>query len=68
MSFGWWVGKHDRHHTNPNHEGLDPDIGIAALLLVLSPLQAAAFALVHRGLFGLDLGCSFAPTARACPP
>jgi hypothetical protein len=33
----------------------------AALLLVLSPLQAAAFALVHQGLFGLDLGCSFAP-------
>ena len=60
MSFGWWVGKHDRHHANPNHEGLDPDIGIAALL-VLSPLQAAAFALVHQGLFGLDLGCSFAP-------
>jgi fatty acid desaturase len=31
VSFGWWVGKHDRHHTNPNHEELDPDIGIAAL-------------------------------------
>jgi hypothetical protein len=31
VSFGWWVGKHDRHHSNPNHEDLDPDIGIAAL-------------------------------------
>jgi fatty acid desaturase len=137
VSFGWWVGKHDRHHTNPNHEGLDPDIGIAALaftatqargkrgpyrlvaryqaylffplllleaghlrvasikallkqptrangveallllahlvgypavlLLVLSPLQAAAFALVHQGLFGLYLGCSFAPNHKGMP-
>ena len=31
VSFGWWVGKHNRHHTNPNHEDLDPDIGIGAL-------------------------------------
>src|SRR4029450_7453096 len=137
VSFGWWAGKHDRHHTNPNHEELDPDIGIAALaftatqargkrgpyrvaaryqaylfcplllleaghlrvastkallkqptrangveallllahlagypaalLLVLSPLQAAAFALVHQGLFGLYLGCSFAPNHKGLP-
>ncbi|SNQ52053.1 Fatty acid desaturase [Frankia canadensis] len=26
LSFGWWVDKHRRHHLNPNHEGLDPDI------------------------------------------
>jgi fatty acid desaturase len=31
VSFGWWVGKHDRHHSNPNHEDLDPDIDIPAL-------------------------------------
>src|SRR4029453_17885874 len=31
ISFGWWVGKHDRHHSNPNHEDLDPDIDIPAL-------------------------------------
>jgi fatty acid desaturase len=31
VSFGWWVGKHDRHHSNPNHEDLDPDISIPAL-------------------------------------
>jgi fatty acid desaturase len=137
VSFGWWVGKHDRHHTNPNHEELDPDIGIAALaftaaqargkrgplrlvarhqawlffplllgeaahlhlasvkallrqptrantvealllvahlagygtalLVVLSPLQAAAFALVHQALFGLYLGCSFAPNHKGMP-
>ena len=31
ISFGWWVDKHNAHHTNPNHEDLDPDIGIAVL-------------------------------------
>jgi fatty acid desaturase len=137
ISFGWWVAKHDRHHTNPNHEELDPDIGIAALaftaaqargkrgpyrliarsqaflffplllleaghlhvaslksvvrgrgranageavlllvhvavyvtalLLVLPPLQAAVFAVVQQGLFGLYLGCSFAPNHKGMP-
>jgi fatty acid desaturase len=137
ISYGWWVGKHNRHHSNPNHEDLDPDIDIAALaftagqasskhglvrlvaryqaflffplllleaahlhlasakaivlgrgrantieglllvvhvaayatalLLVLSPLQAAAFVVVQQGLFGLYLGCSFAPNHKGMP-
>jgi fatty acid desaturase len=137
ISFGWWVTKHDRHHSNPNHEDLDPDIDIPALaftagqardkrglarviaryqaffffplllleaaqlhlasakaivrgrgratvvealllvvhlagyatllLLVLSPLKAAAFVLVQQGLFGLYLGCSFAPNHKGMP-
>jgi len=137
ISFGWWVGKHNRHHTNPNHEDLDPDIDIptlafttgqardkrglarvvaryqaflffplllleaaqlhvasakaivrgsgratmvealllllhfvaylTALFLVLSPLQAAAFIVVQQGLFGLYLGCSFAPNHKGMP-
>ena len=137
ISFGWWVPKHNAHHTNPNHEDLDPDISIAALaftadqassrhglvrliarhqaflffplllleaahlhlasakaivrgrgranaveaslllahaagyltalLLVLSPLQAVAFVLVQQGLFGLYLGCSFAPNHKWMP-
>jgi fatty acid desaturase len=25
ISFGWWVPKHDRHHSNPNHNHEDPD-------------------------------------------
>jgi fatty acid desaturase len=33
MSFDWWVAKHNRHHSNPNHEDLDPDISITALAL-----------------------------------
>jgi fatty acid desaturase len=137
VSFGWWVPKHNDHHSNPNHEDLDPDIGIAvlaftadqasskhglvrliaryqawlffplllleaahlhlasirsilrgsgrtntvegllllahvagylaALLLVLSPLQAVAFIVVQQGLFGLYLGCSFAPNHKGMP-
>jgi fatty acid desaturase len=31
VSFDWWVGNHNRHHSNPNHEDLDPDISITAL-------------------------------------
>ena len=137
ISFDWWVGKHNRHHSNPNHEDLDPDISIAALaftddqasskhglvrliaryqgwlffplllleaahlhlasakaivqgrgranavggllllvhvaaylvalLVVLSPLQAVAFVLVQQGLFGLYLGCAFAPNHKGMP-
>jgi fatty acid desaturase len=137
ISFGWWVPKHNAHHSNPNHEDLDPDISItalaftadqasskhglvrmiaryqawlffplllleaahlhlasakavlrssgrantvewlllvahlvsyvAALLLVLSPLQAVVFIVVQQGLFGLSLGCAFAPNHKGMP-
>ena len=137
VSFGWWVPKHNDHHTNPNHEDLDPDISITALAFtadqarskhglvrlvarsqgwlffplllleaahlhlaslkaiirgrgrantiqglllaahvagyvtalvwVLSPLQAIAFVAVQQGLFGLYLGCSFAPNHKGMP-
>jgi fatty acid desaturase len=137
VSFDWWVAKHNRHHTNPNHEDLDPDLSITALAFtpdqarskhglirllarhqawlffplllleaahlhlasakallrgsgrantvegllllahvagyltalvwVLSPLQALAFVVVHQGLFGLYLGCAFAPNHKGMP-
>jgi fatty acid desaturase len=137
ISFGWWVPKHNAHHSNPNHEDLDPDISITALaftadqassrhglvrllaryqgwlffplllleaahlhlastkavlrgsgranvveglllvahvagyvtalVVVLSPLQAVAFVAVHQGLFGLYLGCAFAPNHKGMP-
>ena len=28
MSMCWWVDKHNAHHANPNHDGMDPDIDI----------------------------------------
>lgn len=137
VSYGWWVGKHNRHHSHPNHEGRDPDITIGAvafttsqansrrglakviashqaylffpmllgeavhlhaaslrallggtvrfkrleallllahtagyvtaLLLVLSPLRAVVFVIVQQGLFGLYLGCAFAPNHKGMP-
>ena len=40
---------------------------LTALILVLSPLQAVAFVVVQQGLFGLYLGCSFAPNHKGMP-
>jgi fatty acid desaturase len=40
VSFDWWVAKHNRHHSNPNHEDLDPDISITAL--AFTPDQATS--------------------------
>jgi fatty acid desaturase len=40
---------------------------VTALFLVLSPLQAAVFVVVQQGLFGLYLGCSFAPNHKGMP-
>jgi fatty acid desaturase len=31
LSYGWWVGKHNRHHAHPNTEDVDPDIMIGVL-------------------------------------
>jgi fatty acid desaturase len=136
LSYGWWVGKHSRHHANPNHEH-DPDLQIsvlaftagqgrtkqgfsrwtvkyqaflffpflllegvslhwssvdavwrrqtkrsgvektllvthallyfAAVFLVLSPWKALVFIAVHQGLWGLYMGCSFAPNHKGMP-
>jgi fatty acid desaturase len=40
MSYGWWMDKHTRHHANPNHEDLDPDV--IPDILVWSRQQAQA--------------------------
>jgi fatty acid desaturase len=137
MSYGWWMDKHTRHHNNPNHDDLDPDVApevliwatnsalgrrglkgfitrhqaglffplltllaadlkvssvkalfngtvkrrgletallvlhavayLSVLLIVLSPLQAIAFLLVHQALFGVYLGMTFAPNHKGMP-
>nr|WP_307795154.1 acyl-CoA desaturase [Actinacidiphila acididurans] len=137
MSYGWWQDKHTRHHANPNHEDLDPDVvpyilvwsqdqaraarglprrlgarqaywffpllalegmnlhvaGVralfrpackqraleavllglhiagyaAALLLVLPPVQALVFLAVHQAVFGVYMGCTFAPNHKGMP-
>jgi fatty acid desaturase len=32
MSYGYWMDKHTRHHANPNHDDLDPDVGPGVLV------------------------------------
>jgi len=136
LSIGWWIDKHNKHHSNPNKEDHDPDIGDGVLafttghvaartgafgrwitryqawlffplltleglnlhvgsvrylvsatagrmrrlellllsvhgvayfgtvLLVLSPVKALVFIAIHQGVFGLYMGCSFAPNHK----
>ncbi|MHB1596022.1 MAG: fatty acid desaturase family protein [Streptosporangiaceae bacterium] len=40
LSYGWWVSKHNRHHSHPNQAGRDPDIAGAAI--AFTPDQARA--------------------------
>jgi fatty acid desaturase len=40
---------------------------LTAVLVVLSPLKAAIFIVVQQGLFGLYMGCSFAPNHKGMP-
>jgi fatty acid desaturase len=42
LSFGWWVGKHNRHHAHPNTEGADPDIMIRALAMTAEQARASS--------------------------
>jgi len=41
LSFGWWTGKHNRHHAHPNTEDADPDIMIGALAFSAGQARAA---------------------------
>jgi fatty acid desaturase len=38
LSYGWWSHKHNKHHSRPNQEGMDPDIGPG--VLAFTPAQA----------------------------
>jgi fatty acid desaturase len=40
---------------------------LTALFWVLTPLQAGCFLIIQQGLFGLYMGCSFAPNHKGMP-
>jgi fatty acid desaturase len=40
LSYGWWIGKHNRHHAAPNQEGRDPDIAPGALAFTPSAVRS----------------------------
>jgi fatty acid desaturase len=44
MSYGFWMDKHTKHHNNPNHDDLDPDVKPEVLI------WASESALGRRGL------------------
>lgn len=41
MGYGWWQDKHSRHHANPNHEELDPDLDADILVWTQDQARAA---------------------------
>ena len=49
VSYGWWAGKHNRHHAHPNTEGADPDIMLG--VLAFSGARARAARGVQRLIF-----------------
>ena len=56
MSYGWWMDKHTRHHNNPNHDDLDPDVAPEVLIWATKSAVGrrglAAFVTRHQaGLF-----------------
>jgi fatty acid desaturase len=77
MSYGWWMDKHTRHHTNPNHDDLDPDVTPEVLIWAVESAAGrrglAAFVNRHQaGLFfplltllGIDLKVSSVKAIRA---
>jgi fatty acid desaturase len=40
LSYGWWVPKHNAHHTYPNQLGRDPDIGPGAIAFTFTAEMA----------------------------
>ena len=40
---------------------------VVGLLVVLGPVEAVAFVAVHQAVFGLYMGCSFAPNHKGMP-
>lgn len=49
LSYGWWTGKHSRHHAHPNTEHADPDIMLS--VLAFSAARARASRGVQRLVF-----------------
>ena len=40
---------------------------VGAVLVILTPLQALAFVAIHQAVWGLYMGCSFAPNHKGMP-
>jgi fatty acid desaturase len=55
MSYGYWMVKHTRHHANPNHDDLDPDVGPGVLVWSRDAARGGGFLVRHQALLFLPL-------------
>jgi fatty acid desaturase len=59
LSYGWWIGKHNRHHANPNHIDEDPDVDISVLAFTseqsLTKKGIFRFITKHQAIFFFPL-------------
>ena len=68
-SFGWLrqARRAKLRRTELTLLGVHLAAYLGAVLWVLPPLQALAFVAVHQAVFGLYMGCSFAPNHKGMP-
>jgi fatty acid desaturase len=55
MSYGYWMAKHTKHHANPNHDDLDPDVGPGVLVWSREAARGRGFLARHQAFFFLPL-------------
>jgi fatty acid desaturase len=55
MSYGYWMDKHTRHHANPNHDDLDPDVGPGVLVWSRSAARGGGFLVRWQAFLFLPL-------------
>ncbi len=55
MSYGYWMVKHTRHHANPNHDDLDPDVGPGVLVWSREAAQGRGWLTAHQAYLWLPL-------------
>ena len=55
MSYGYWMSKHTKHHANPNHDDLDPDVRPGVLVWSREAARGRGFLTRHQAFLFLPL-------------
>jgi fatty acid desaturase len=55
MSYGYWMVKHTKHHANPNHDDLDPDVGPGVLVWSREAARGGGFLVKYQAFLFLPL-------------
>lgn len=68
MSEEWWIDKHNRHHSHPNHLGHDPDVDVPVIAFTeeqaLAKRGAPRFIVRHQRYFYLPITALLALSPR----